>query len=307
MRIAIFTDLPGWHGARLRRAFVARGAESVLLSLRDCAIALRTGAPRLHLPGFGDGLPDAAFVRGIAGGTLEEVVFRLDVLHALEALGIPVYNNVRAIERSVDKSLTSFLLAQAGLPTPPTLITANPDEASDWVLQETARGHALVCKPLFGSQGEGLARVANLAQLPEADVISDVWYLQRFIETAETGASDWRLFVIGGQVVATMRRSNSGGWLTNVAQGGQCHAGVAEGEHKRLAEGAAATLGMDYAGVDLMRDRDGDWWVIEVNSIPAWRGLQGVCGADIALLLADDLLGRLAMRRSLASRSLEAV
>ncbi len=306
MRIAIFTDLPGWHGARLQSAFAARGAESVLLSLRDCAITLRTGAPRLLLPGFGGDLPDAAFVRGITGGTLEEVVFRLDVLHALEALGIPVYNNVRAIERSVDKSLTSFLLAQAGLPTPPTLITADPDEARDWVRRQTARGHELVCKPLFGSQGEGLARIATVAQLPEADAVNGVWYLQRFVETAETGASDWRLFVVGGRVVATMRRSNSG-WLTNVAQGGQCHAGVAEGEHKRLAEGAAATLGMDYAGVDLMCDRAGRWWVIEVNSIPAWRGLQGVCGADIASLLADDLIGRLTMPQSLESLSLEAV
>jgi RimK family alpha-L-glutamate ligase len=292
LRIAIFTDLPGWHGARLQRAFAARGAESVLLSLRDCAIALRTGAPRLHLPGLGGGLPDAAFVRGIAGGTLEEVVFRLDVLHALEAFNIPVYNNVRAIERSVDKSLTSFLLAQAGLATPPTLITADPDEARDWVLTEMARGHDLVCKPLFGSQGEGLVRVGDVAHLPEAEAVNGVWYLQRFIETAETGAVDWRLFVIGGRVVASMRRSNSG-WLTNVAQGGQCHAGVAEGEHKRLAEGAANTLRMDYAGVDLMCDRDGRWWVIEVNSIPAWRGLQGVCGADIASLLVEDLCERL--------------
>lgn len=291
MRIAIFTDLPGWHGARLQQAFAARGVESVLLSLRDCAIALRTGAPRLHLPGLGGGLPDAAFVRGIAGGTLEEVVFRLDVLHALEALDIPVYNNVRAIERSVDKSLTSFLLAQAGLATPPTLITADPDEARDWVLAETARGHDLVCKPLFGSQGEGLTRVGNVGQLPEATAVNGVWYLQRFVETADTGASDWRLFVIGGRVVASMRRTNSD-WLTNVAQGGQCHAGVAEGEHKRLAEGAANTLRMDYAGVDLMCGRDGRWWVIEVNSIPAWRGLQGVCGADIASLLADNLLER---------------
>lgn len=306
MRIAIFTDLPGWHGARLQSAFSARGVETVLLSLRDCAIRLRTGAPRLHLPGFDSDLPDAAFVRGITGGTLEEVVFRLDVLHALEAFGIPVYNNVRAIERSVDKSLTSFLLAQAGLPTPPTLITADPGEAHDWVMQQTARGHELVCKPLFGSQGEGLTRIANVAQLPTADHINGVWYLQRFVATAENGASDWRLFVIKGRVVATMRRSHSG-WLTNVAQGGQCHAGVAEGEHKRLAEGAAATLGMDYAGVDLMCDRAGRWWVIEVNSIPAWRGLQSVCGADIASLLADDLIGRSTLPRSLEPLSLEAV
>ncbi|MGB5832418.1 MAG: RimK family alpha-L-glutamate ligase [Thiohalocapsa sp.] len=298
MRIAIFTDQPGWHGARLRQAFAVRGAEAVCLSLRDCAIELQTGTARLHLPWFGEDLPDGVFVRGITGGTLEEVVFRLDVLHALEAMQILVYNSARAIERSVDKSLTSFLMAQANLPTPPTLITADPDEARVWVESETALGHALVCKPLFGSQGDGLVRIAGVDELPRVDTTNGVWYLQRFIETAETGASDWRLFVIGGQVVATMRRSNHA-WLTNVAQGGQCHAGVAEGDSHRLAQGAAAILGMDYAGVDLMHDRDGRWWVIEINSIPAWRGLQGVCGADIAALLADDLLRRLQPHRSL--------
>jgi len=298
MRVAVFTDIPGWHGARLREAFTVRGAEIQCLSLRDCGIELRTGNARLRLPGFGQGLPDAAFVRGIAGGTLEEVVFRLDVLHALEASGIPVYNNARAIERSVDKSLTSFLLARAGLPTPPTLVTGDQTEARDWVRAEVTAGHRLVCKPLFGSQGEGLVRIDTDRQLPGPGAVSGVWYLQRFIETAESGASDWRLFVIGGHAVAAMRRSNTG-WLTNVAQGGTCHAGVAERATHRLAEGAAEILGMDYAGVDLMRDRDGRWWVIEINSIPAWRGLQGVCGTDVADLLAGDLIGRLTKSPSL--------
>ena len=292
MRIAVFTDTPGWHGARLREAFTARGAEVQCLSLRDCGIELHTGSTRLRLPGFGAGLPDAAFVRGIAGGTLEEVVFRLDVLHALEATGIPVYNNARAIERSVDKSLTSFLLARAGLPTPPTLVTADETEARDWVRAEIAVGHQLVCKPLFGSQGEGLVRIDADKQLPDRGAVNGVWYLQRFVETAEAGASDWRLFVVGGRVVAAMRRSNNG-WLTNVTRGATCHAGVAQRTTLRLAEGAAAILGMGYAGVDLMHDRDGRWWVIEINSIPAWRGLQGVCGTDVADLLASDLLGRL--------------
>jgi tetrahydromethanopterin:alpha-L-glutamate ligase len=292
VRVAIFTDIPGWHGARLMDAFAARGAEARFLSLRDCAMELRTGAPQLRLPGFPEGLPDAAFVRGVTGGTLEEVVLRVDVLHALEALGVPVYNSARAIERSVDKSLTSFLLAHAGLPTPRTLVTGNQDEARAWAGLEIADGHALVCKPLFGSQGEGLTRIDDVAQLPDRDSVKGVWYLQRFISSAETGACDWRLFVVGGRVVATMRRS-SRGWLTNVAQGGTCHAGVADRDMDRLAQGASALLGMDYAGVDLMLAQDGRWWVLEINSIPAWRGLQSACGTDIAGLLADDLLGRL--------------
>ena len=69
------------------------------------------------------------FVRAIAGGSFEEVTRRLGVLHALRELGVPVWNDARAIERCVDKSMTSFLLARAGLPTPPTWAVEGADAA----------------------------------------------------------------------------------------------------------------------------------------------------------------------------------
>jgi len=288
-RIAIFTDEPGWHGARLVEAFAARGCATTFVSLAHCSMLLHAGQPQLRLPGLDGGLPDAAFVRGVAAGTLEEVVFRLDVLHALDALGVRIYNDGRAIERSVDKSLTSFLLARAGLATPPTLVTAIRSEAEDHVLRELARGHGVVCKPLFGSQGKGVTRIVRPEELPEASVVNGVWYLQRFIVSAASGAADWRLFVIGGRVVAAMRRSTPG-WLTNVAQGGQCQAALPDQQVRATAERAVEVLGMRYAGVDLMQDGGGRWWTLEVNSIPAWRGLQGVASIDIAALLVEDLL-----------------
>lgn len=291
IRIAVVTDEPGWHGARLRAAFTARGATVRFLSLRDCALRLETRSPRILLPGFADRLPDAVFVRGIAGGSLEEVVFRLDVLHALHEAGVPVYNDARAIERSVDKSLTSFLLARSGLPTPATLVTADPRSAQAFVQEIGAAGRPLVLKPLFGSQGTGLMLIRDPASLPEADAVNGIWYLQAFIESAPRGAADWRLLVAGGQVVAAVKRT-SADWRTNVALGGRCHAAVPDRSARQMAERAADILGMSYAGVDLMRDRAGRWWVLEVNSIPAWRGLQRACGVDIAALLVDDLLCR---------------
>lgn len=291
IRVAIVTDEPGWHGARLRKAFAARGAAVRFLSLRDCALRLDTGSPRIELPGFAGGLPDAVFVRGIAGGSLEEVVFRLDVLHALHEAGVPVYNDARAIERSVDKSLTSYLLARSGLPTPPTLVTADRDRAEAFVGEICAAGRQVVLKPLFGSQGTGLALIREPASLPEAQTVNGVWYLQVFIQSAPSGAADWRLLVASGQVVAAVKRTSSD-WRTNVALGGRCHAAVPDRQARDMAERASGILGMAYAGVDLMRDRAGRWWVLEVNSIPAWRGLQRACGVDVAAVLADDLLRR---------------
>lgn len=154
-RIAVFTDDPGWHGERLRRAFAARGREVRFVSLQRCHFDLAEGTCAVRLPGF-ETLPAAAFVRGIPGGTLEEVVFYLDILHALRLLGVRVYNDARAIERSVDKGMTSFLLNTAGIPTPPAWVIRDPAEAHRLVARELGAGHELVLKPLFGSQGEGL-------------------------------------------------------------------------------------------------------------------------------------------------------
>lgn len=290
LRIAIVTDDPGWHGRRLREAFAERGVSSAYTSLTDARIDL-DGEANVRLPGFDGSLPDAVFVRGIAGGTLEQVVFHLNVLHALKDVGVVVYNDGRAIERSVDKSLTSLRLARAGLASPPTWVTADATEAARIAQQELADGRVLLCKPLFGSQGHGIVLLRSPDDLPDPDAVNGVWYLQRFIGEPGDEASDWRVFVIAGRAVAAMRRT-ARGWLANVAQGGVCQAVLPDGELRWLAERAVACLAMDYAGVDIMRDCDGRWWLIEVNSIPAWKGLQGVCQIDIAGSLAEGLLAR---------------
>jgi len=290
LRVAIITDDPGWHGKRLREAFQARGVACLFSSLQQARIDLGQ-AVGVVLPGFESALPDAVFVRGIPGGTLQQVVFHLNVLHILKELGVRVYNDGRAIERSVDKAWTSARLSLAGIPTPATWICTDRAMAETVVQRETAAGHSLICKPLFGSQGKGIVRVAKGDDLPEADAIHHVWYLQRFIQQTDELACDWRVFVIAGVAVAAMRRSTSG-WLANVAQGGTCQAALPEGELKQLAEQAVACVDMDYAGVDLMRDVQGNWWVIEINSVPAWRGLQRVTAVNIADALADDLLAK---------------
>ena len=95
-RIVIFTDDPGWHGRQLRTAFANHGYESDFVSLTECRFAIQAGKNPVFIPGFEHDLPVAAFVRGVPGGSLEEVVLYLDVLHALKLLNIPVYNDGRA-------------------------------------------------------------------------------------------------------------------------------------------------------------------------------------------------------------------
>lgn len=290
-RIVVFTDDPGWHGRRLKRAFTRRGYQTVYLSLSQCRVDLEDGIGGLVLPGFEDRLPDGAFVRGVPGGTLEQVILRLDFLHLLPLLGVPVYNPARAIEKSVDKAMTSLLLHQAGVPTPPTWALESDTQARGLLVREVARGHELVLKPLFGSQGVGLRRLAHPADLPTADEYRGVYYLQRYVGAAAGGWEDYRVLVVGGTARAAMTRRGAT-WINNVAQGATCGLAPADQTLNDLAEAATRALGLDYAGVDLIRDRDGRLTVLEVNSIPAWRGLQGVVTEDIADLLATDFIDR---------------
>ena len=299
MHIAIMTDETGWHTRRLHRALRRRGAQGRCLDLANCRIDTTHAWHGLALPGYGRGLPDAVLVRGIAGGSLEQVTRRLGILHALREFGVPVYNDARAIERSVDKSMTSVLLRAAGVATPPAWAIESAAEAQALVAREAALGNALVLKPLFGSQGNGLRLVGFVegvvVPLPPLDNgYGGLAYLQRFIAARTQPGHDFRVLVVGGVAIAAMRRVSEH-WIHNVAQGARCEPqSLADGcgpELSQLAVAAARALDMDYAGVDLMPSADGIQ-VIEVNGVAAWQGLQRVTPVDIAQALVDDLLNR---------------
>jgi tetrahydromethanopterin:alpha-L-glutamate ligase len=293
VRIVILTEEPGWHGAELRRALEARGAGVGFASLRGCRLGLAGDDPPVILQGAGHELPDGVLVRDVPGGTLEQVVLRLDLLHALRESGVPVYNDARAIERTVDKAMTTFLLRRAGLPTPPTCVTESPGEAAAFLSAETASGHEVVVKPLFGSLGVGLRRLGPGAALPPAEEFGGVWYLQRYVDTGADGqgSRDLRVLVVGGISVAAMIRHGAG-WVSNVAQGARCEPCPPDPELDALAAAACAAVGADHAGVDLVHDRAGRLQVLEVNGIPAWRGLQTTTTTDLAGRVVADFLDR---------------
>ena len=300
LRVAILTDEVGWHTARLQNALRARGCAGRCVDLAACRFDTTWAWHGLVLPGFGRGLPDAAIVRGIAGGTFEQVTARLGILHALRELGVPVYNDARAIERSVDKSMTSFLLHLAGIPTPDVWAGESTAAARRVTLRACSAGESVVLKPLFGSQGTGLQRIGAVDgarfDVPDLSDYGGYAYLQRFVQSKAHPGFDWRVLVIGGKAVTAMRRL-SDHWIHNVAQGARCEPALLAGavaEAAEIAVLAASALGLDYAGVDLLPpERVGATpQVIEVNGVAAWRGLQSVTQFDIAARLVEDLLTR---------------
>jgi RimK family alpha-L-glutamate ligase len=290
-RIVIFVDKPDWHARRLRAAFAKRRVETTLVSLGRTGFAVGRAGLGLAIPGFRDEPPRAAFVRTIPGGSFEQVTMRLGVLHALRELGVPVHNDARAVERCVDKSMTSFLLHKEGIPTPPTWSLESAEAAKRLVRAEARPGRPLVLKPLFGSQGRGLRLIERVKDLPAPDGVAGVFYLQHFVSGPTAGWRDWRVFVAGDRAIAAMIRHGVQ-WRTNAAQGARCEGVAPTGVLAELALAATCAVGAAYAGVDIIRDAHGRYLVLEVNSMPAWAALQRVSKIDIAQALADDLLAK---------------
>jgi RimK family alpha-L-glutamate ligase len=288
LRIAVLAARPGWHTKELERAATERGHEAVVLPYEGLVASIGPSPALRSLSTELDGV-DVVLARIIPSGSLDQIIFRVDALHRLEARGIPVVNSPRAIERTVDKFWTSTLLEQCGIPTPETIVCENGEEAFAGFRR---LGGDVIVKPLFGSMGLGMVRVSDeemaFRVFKTIEQIRGVYYLQR---TIPHDGADLRAFVVGGRVLgAVERRSN--GWRTNLSRGGSARSVALSDELGTLAVRAAAAAGADYAGVDLLADRSGVISVLEVNGIPGWRGLQDATGVDVAGRLVDFLATR---------------
>jgi RimK family alpha-L-glutamate ligase len=285
MRVAVIGSTGGWHAERLARALTARGHDCAFAPVTrmvgriDGGSAVRSGDVALEAR-------DIVIVRGIPRGSLEQIVFRVDVLHALEAVGVRAVNGALAIEHTIDKFLASALLAAAGLPTPRTVAC---ERAEDALAAFDDLGADVIVKPLFGSMGFGMARVEDrdVAQrvFRALEIERAVYYLQ---ETVPHDGVDVRAMVVGGNVVAAIERVGTG-WRANLARGASARPITLDEERAWLCVRAAATLGADYAGVDLLRAADGRDYVIEVNGIPGWHGVEEATGVDVAAALVAHL------------------
>jgi RimK family alpha-L-glutamate ligase len=284
MRVALLSAGRGWHTDDLTRALAARGHETRLLSVRSL-VARIGGAPRLSSADHSLEGCDAVLVRIIPRGSLEQIVFRIDALHWLERLGVAVLNPATAIERTVDKFYTSALLELAGLPTPRTVVAE--DAGTAMAAFEDMRD--VIVKPLFGSNGRGMVRVSD----PEIahrvfralELERAVYYVQ---QTLPHEGRDLRVFVVGGRVVAAAWRT-ADGWRTNVARGGRAERADLPAAWADMSLRAAAAVGAEYAGVDLLPTADGEVFVLEVNGIPGWRGLQETTDVDVAAAIVGHL------------------
>ena len=217
---------------------------------------------------------DAVLARIIPDGSLEQIIYRVDALHWIEERGVPVMNSPRAIERSVDKFYTTALLQEAGLPTPETVVCERAADAMPIRRAGRWRWATWSIKPIFGSMGHGMVRVSDpdvaFRVVRALEQVRAVFYVQRAVDH---GGRDVRVFVVGGRVLGAIeRQAPEGEWRTNVSRGGSARPFELPPAWEQLALRAAAAVGADYAGVDLLPSRDGRVFVLEVNGIPGLAG-----------------------------------
>ncbi len=221
---------------------------------------------------------DALIIRPIGRGSLEELVFRMDMLYKLERQGFYMVNPPTAIEHCVDKYDILAILEDNGIPVPRTLATESVNEALK-AFKEL--GGDVVVKPIFGSRGQGATRIidADIADtiFKAINFHHGVIYLQEFVDH---GTSDIRAFVIGDRVVASMRRIAKS-WKTNYSQGARPAPEKISKEFEDLAIKAAKAVGCKISGVDILEGPNGPR-IVDVNSQPGWKGLQAVTKTNIA-------------------------
>lgn len=285
MKATILGAANAWHVEVLVKAFTDRNVSVNVLRTRDLKAFMNGNFISVNEADLGD----VVLVRSLPGGSLEQVIFRVDLLHVLEeAKKVKVINPPDALEKTVDKMYASALIAKAGLKVPETCVTERYEDAMT-AFREL--GGDVVVKPVFGSEGRGMTRVSDPETAHRVFMALNqyryVYYLQRFIPHS---GMDIRTFVVDGRVVAAMERLSSD-WRCNVALGAQVSPLVPDKELVDISLKAADAVGAFYAGVDILPSDDGELYLLEVNGIPGWRGLQQVAKSDIASTIVEALIG----------------
>lgn len=292
LRIGIVTSDPGgWHSSQLLVA-ANKAARADALDPLDLSVRIDGTGAAVWFEGEPLSAFDALVLRGLNNDGLPD--FQLETYRLLEHLVPVVVNRVGPILTALDKCRTSFLLRQAGLPTPPTVVTQRQDEAETAI----ARFGEAVLKPLYGSLGEDLVRVRPGPEAGEqvARMLSahGAVYVQRF---EPPGGRDIRAFVVGGEVVAAIYRvAKEGEWITNVFRGASAKPITLSPAIAALCVKAAEVVGLDYTGVDVIETGEGPT-ILEVNGTPSWMGIDAAWNRS----MAEEIVG-LVIRRVLALR-----
>ncbi len=279
MNIAVLSRNPNLYStSRLKEAALERGHEARVIDYVRCYMDITSSKPRVMYQG--DALPNYDAIIPRIGAT--HTFYGTAVVRQFEMMGVFPANESQAISRSRDKLRSLQILSREGLGLPVTGMASNTGDI-DGVIQLVG-GAPLVVKLIEGTQGVGvvLSETKKAAQSVieafrglKADIL-----VQQFIE--EAGGRDVRCFVVGNKVIAAMERTGApGDFRSNLHRGGTAEVTKLTTEERRTALQASKALGLNVAGVDLLRSKDGPL-IMEVNSSPGLEGIEMSTGIDVA-------------------------
>jgi ribosomal protein S6--L-glutamate ligase len=284
MRIAILSRNKRLYSTRrLIETAEKRGHEVRVLDVLRCYMDIVSHRPTIRYGGESLPLMDAVIPRIGASVTF----YGTAVLRQFEVMGVYPLNESVAIARARDKLRSLQLLARKGIGLPVTGFANKPDDVQDVI--QLVGGAPLVVKLLEGTQGIGVV-LAETQKAAESVIEAFMGLkanilVQEFIR--EAGGADIRCFVIGERVVAAMQRQGKPGeFRSNLHRGGSATLIRITPEERATAVRAAQTLGLNVAGVDLLRSNHGPV-VMEVNSSPGLEGIEHATGKDIAGMMID--------------------
>ena len=277
MQVAVLSNPDSWYFKDLQRA---AGSEHTLRCFAFRRLRASSGSGTQVMVEDASLLAyDAVLVRSMPPGTLEQVVFRMDLLGRLQSYGAVVCNPPRSLEVAIDKYLATEKLQEAGLEVPETIVCQDSESAMEGF--ERLGGRAVI-KPLFGGEGRGITAVNDPALALRAfrmlEQLGAVIYLQEFIDHP---GYDLRLLTLGDEVFG-IRRSNPHDWRTNVSRGARTEPIEITESLREYARRASSAIGATFAGVDLLPAADGRIFALEVNAVPGWRALARTLQVDIA-------------------------
>lgn len=264
--------------ARLVEAAEARGHDVRVIDVLRCYMDITSHSPTIHYKGEELNGFDAIIPRIGASVTF----YGTAVVRQFEMMGVASLNESVAITRSRDKLRSLQLLSRKGLGLPVTGFAHSPDDIDDLI--DEVGGAPVVIKLLEGTQGLGVV-LAETRKAAESVIqafmgLNTNILVQEYIK--EAGGSDIRCFVVGGKVVAAMRRSaGPGEFRSNLHRGGEASKIRITPEERSTAQRAAKTMGLNVCGVDILRSNHGPV-IMEVNSSPGLKGIEETTGIDIA-------------------------
>ncbi len=279
MRIAILSTNPQLYSTRrLREAAEQLGHDVRVIDHRRCYMNIVSASPEIHYKGEALGRYDAIIPR--IGASVS--FYGTAVVRQFEVMGTYSVNESVAINRSRDKLRASQLLSRKGIGLPATGFANSPDDTDD--LLNLVGGAPVVIKLLEGTQGVGVVlaetKKAASSVIEAFRGLKANFMVQEFIKEAD--GADIRCFVIGDKVVAAMKRQGKEGeFRSNLHRGGTASLVKISPEERRTAVRSAKVMGLNVAGVDLLRSNRGPV-VMEVNSSPGLQGIENATGKDVA-------------------------